>query len=117
MKVQSVQVLAELFRLFLCCSCLCGASLCISCEDKAPAQKGAAPESASLAAELPDPRKTVEPPPSSGARPLAPDLPRSEVGALPVAEDFEEEASRSMALENLEAELDRLEAEIASLPN
>lgn len=67
-----------------------------------PSSKAAAP---SAEAKLP------------GARPLAPDFPRSPVKELPVAEDFEEEASESLALENLEAELDRLEAEIASLPN
>lgn len=45
-------------------------------------------------------------------RGLAPDTPRSRGDEIATPEDFEEEASRTVALENLEAELDRLEAEI-----
>lgn len=45
-------------------------------------------------------------------RGLAPDTPRSRGEEIATPEDFEEEASRTVALENLEAELDRLEAEI-----
>jgi hypothetical protein len=45
-------------------------------------------------------------------RGLAPDTPRSRGDEISTPEDFEEEASRTVALENLEAELDRLEAEI-----
>ena len=45
-------------------------------------------------------------------RGLAPDSPRSRGEEIATPQDFEEEASRTVALENLEAELDRLEAEI-----
>ena len=44
---------------------------------------------------------------------LAPDTPSTKLGELPVASDLEEEAHKTVALENMEAELDRLEAEIA----
>jgi len=47
-------------------------------------------------------------------RGLAPDTPRSRGDEIPTSEDFEEEASRTVALENLDAELDRLEAEIVA---
>jgi hypothetical protein len=47
-------------------------------------------------------------------RGLAPDSPRSRGEEIPTSEDFEEEASRTVALENLDAELDRLEAEIVA---
>lgn len=45
--------------------------------------------------------------------PLAPSEPETKVAGTPVAEDYEEEAARTIRLENLEAELDRLEAEIS----
>lgn len=47
-------------------------------------------------------------------RGLAPDTPRSRGDEIATPEDFEEEASRTVAIENLEAELDRLEAEIVT---
>jgi hypothetical protein len=50
-------------------------------------------------------------------RGLSPDSPRSRGDEIATPEDFEEEASRTVALENLEAELDRLEAEIVASPN
>ncbi|GEM_PF-1281628 len=55
--------------------------------------------------ELPEPQ---------GAPLLAPALPTTRLGNYPVAEDLEEEAERTISPENLEAELDRLEAEIGS---
>lgn len=45
---------------------------------------------------------------------LSPDFPRTRMGDIPTSAELEEEAGKSIALENLEAELDRLEAEIAS---
>jgi hypothetical protein len=48
--------------------------------------------------------------------PLAPDEPRTKLGDFPVSAELEEEADRTVAIENLEAELDRLEAEIIGLP-
>jgi hypothetical protein len=46
---------------------------------------------------------------------LSPDAPRTRLGEVPVAADLEMEADRSVAIENLEAELDRLEAEIVAV--
>jgi len=48
--------------------------------------------------------------------PLAPDEPRTKLGDIPVSAELEEEADRTVAIENLEAELDRLEAEIIGIP-
>ncbi len=45
---------------------------------------------------------------------LSPDLPRTKMGDIPTAPELELEAAKAIAIENLEAELDRLEAEIAS---
>lgn len=47
---------------------------------------------------------------------LAPDEPRTRINDVPTSADLEEEAHRTVAVENLEAELDRLEAEIVSIP-
>jgi hypothetical protein len=44
--------------------------------------------------------------------PLAPEEPESSTPSVATPEDFEEEAARTVRLENLDAELDRLEAEI-----
>lgn len=46
---------------------------------------------------------------------LSPDIPRTRMGEIPVAADLEVEAERTVAIENLEAELDRLETEIVSI--
>jgi hypothetical protein len=43
---------------------------------------------------------------------LSPEEPSTEAPVVAVPEDFEEEAARTVKLENLDAELDRLEAEI-----
>jgi hypothetical protein len=43
---------------------------------------------------------------------LSPEEPESDAPAVATPEDFEEEAARTVKLENLDAELDRLEAEI-----
>ena len=59
-------------------------------------------------ADKPKPAKKVR------IRGLAPDTPRSRGDEIATPEDFEEEASRTVAIENLEAELDRLEAEIVT---
>lgn len=43
---------------------------------------------------------------------LAPEEPKTAVSGVPTPEDLEEEAAASLSPDNLEAELDRLEAEI-----
>lgn len=47
---------------------------------------------------------------------LSPDEPSTELGDYPTALELEAEAERTVSPENLEAELDRLEAEIAGYP-
>lgn len=61
----------------------------------------AAPEAP--AAEVADEREAAE---------LAPEDPETQPEGVPVPEDFEEEAAQTLHFENLDAELDRLEAEI-----
>ncbi len=51
------------------------------------------------------------------ALPLAPEQPTTTVEGVPTAEDFEEEAAKTLAPDNLEAELDRLESEILAEEN
>ncbi len=65
-------------------------------------------------AEKPQPKekKAKEKKPKIKLPPLAPDSPRTAVGDVAVPAELEEEASRTVAIENLETELDRLEAEI-----
>ncbi len=43
---------------------------------------------------------------------LAPEQPQTKLTGVPLPEDLEEEAARTLSPDNLEAELDRLEAEI-----
>jgi hypothetical protein len=43
---------------------------------------------------------------------LSPEEPKTKLGDLPVAEDLEDEAEKSVNLDNIDLELDRLEAEI-----
>lgn len=103
------------FRIFFIA--LCSAVFSFSCrEDRRAPEASSDPDPAPASGSVDAVDPVSQDPPLQG-RPLAPDLPHSSAGEIPVAEDFEEEASRSLALENLEAELDRLEAEIASLPN
>jgi hypothetical protein len=72
--------------------------------------------------EQPAPEPTVEAPkPEPKQAPkrlasLAPDEPRTRISDVPTSADLEEEANRTVAVENLEAELDRLEAEIVGIP-
>ncbi len=47
---------------------------------------------------------------------LSPETPKTALGAVPTPEDLEEEAHKTVAVDNLEAELDRLEAEIMAGP-
>ncbi len=73
----------------------------------------------------PEPDEMAEPAPEPQSKPkskskkrkpnlpsLAPAEPKAEVEGPPTPPDFEEEADKSIHFENLEAELDRLEAEI-----
>ena len=57
--------------------------------------------------------------PKAKARPksneLSPEVPLTRLGEVPTSEDLEEEAAKTVSVDNLEAELDRLEAEIVGL--
>ncbi|HXS16194.1 MAG TPA: hypothetical protein VN764_03345 [Polyangiaceae bacterium] len=93
----------RLFFITLCCA------LAVGCNKKSESQPEKSDKTAEKAKdEKPKAAKKVR------IRGLAPDTPRSRGDEIPTSEDFEEEASRTVALENLEAELDRLEAEIVA---
>ncbi|HSC87870.1 MAG TPA: hypothetical protein VLC09_11390 [Polyangiaceae bacterium] len=65
--------------------------------------------------EAPAPTAAPAPAPAVAEGPeLAPEQPSLASNDLPTPEDFEEEAERTVKVDNLEAELDRLEAEITS---
>lgn len=81
-------------------------------EEEAAAAKKAA-EEAKKKAEKPKTAKKAKP--KVRIANLSPDAPRTKLGEVPVAADLELEADRTVAIENLEAELDRLEAEIVSV--
>ncbi len=86
-------------------SILFSTSLFIGCDKTEEPQ----PEAKAPSEEAPTPEDDVKlPPPPS----LAPEQPTTELGTYPVPGDLEAEADRTIAIENLEAELDRLEAEI-----
>ena len=87
--------------------------------------------SALLALACSKPKPDAEPKPSPAAEPAAPaksepalddgpgaldtSLPKTEVtDGLPTEEDYEEEASKVITVDNLESELDKLEIEIAN---
>lgn len=47
--------------------------------------------------------------------PLSPEQPKTELSQIPVAEELENEAANSIGVDNIEAELDRIEAEIVRI--
>lgn len=77
------------------------------------AKKAAEAEKAAKKAEKPKPPKKSKPKVKLAG--LSPSTPRTKLGDIPSAADLEMEADRTVAIENLEAELDRLEAEITSV--
>ena len=83
-------------------SAVCGLSL--ACSKKEEPKTETAP--VSQPAEVPAPAPEIELPD------MSPDEPQTTASEIPVAEDYEEEAERTVHADNLEAELDRLEAEI-----
>ncbi len=83
----------------------------VGCGKKEEKPKDEAKSEEKAQEEKPKPKKKVR------IRGLSPDSPRSRGDEIATPEDFEEEASRTVALENLEAELDRLEAEIVGAPD
>ena len=83
-----------------------------ACDKKeAPSQEAAITEKA------PAPAQPATPAAEEDLGPLpdlSPDQPSTKLGEHPVAEDLEEEATRTISSDNLEMELERLEAEIDS---
>jgi outer membrane biosynthesis protein TonB len=79
-----------------------------------------APE-AKVAKEAPKPKAKPKPKKAKKKAPkyasLAPEVPKTREQEVPVPEDYEHEAGRTVSVENLEAELDRLEAEIVGVAN
>ena len=74
------------------------------CAEKEAEKAQDAPQAAPAAEKAP-----VEEAPAAE---LSPEEPSSETDGLAVPEDFEEEAARTVKLENVDAELDRLQVEI-----
>lgn len=64
-----------------------------------------------------EPSETAPSAPEESEPELSPEFPSTDLGEIPTFEDLELEASRTVAVQNLEAELDRLEAEIVEFPN
>lgn len=79
-------------------------------EEEAAAAAKKAQEEAKKKAEKPKTPKKAKP--KVKIANLSPAVPRTKLGEVPVSADLELEADRTVAIENLEAELDRLEAEI-----
>jgi hypothetical protein len=86
------------------------ASFTVACSKEEPKKEEPAP--------VEEPKPVKQEPKEKPIRvsALAPDEPRTRVKELPTSADLEEEAGRTVAVENLEAELDRLEAEIVGSP-
>lgn len=83
--------------------------LAAACEKKEPPPpETAAPERASASPARPAEEENV------ALTALSPDTPKTTLAGLPTPEDLEEEAANTLAADNLEAELDRLEAEITT---
>ncbi len=76
-------------------------------EDKPAPTEGAAPAASVTAPAAATP---------AALPPLSPEKPATALGTVPTPEDLEGEAERTVRVDNLEAELDRLEAEITAGP-
>jgi hypothetical protein len=77
-------------------------------QDNKPAEEKPAPAAPEAKVDV-DAAKTAE---SLTLPELSPEEPKTKLGELPVAEDLEEEAEKSVNLDNIDLELDRLQAEI-----
>ena len=83
------------------------ACLAVGCKKEPPPE----PEKPKEAAK-PEAKRERPEPPRVRLPSLSPDEPATKVEGAPTPTDFEAEADRTVRFENLEAELDRLEAEI-----
>lgn len=85
-------------------------ALCVGagCEKKEEAPS----EPATPVTAKPSAAKTAQRPTEGPLAELAPEEPQTKLSGVPLPEDLEEEAARTLSPDNLEAELDRLEAEI-----
>jgi hypothetical protein len=61
--------------------------------------------------------KAAKPKKSQRYAALTPDLPKTKLSEIPTVAELEEEAAKRIKPENLESELDRLEAEIVGFEN
>lgn len=95
------------------------AMVCVACEQTpAPSESENGAVSAPAKPDpAPSPNQASPAPGAVALPPLAPDFPQTQLGEIPTSEDLEDEAENTVALQNLEAELDRLEAEIVDSPN
>ncbi len=92
------------------------AMLLLTACDRTPPEPTPEP-SAETKPEPPTSPKESATPEADENPPLSPDFPKTKLGEIPTSEDLEREAENTVALQNLEAELDRLEAEIVESPN
>lgn len=96
---------------------------CVACDQTPPkdesesSQASAPPKPAVATAPPVGAAPTAAPAQGEVTPPLAPDFPQTKLGDIPTSEDLEDEADNTVAFQNLEAELDRLEAEIVDSPN
>lgn len=90
----------------------------VACENKSSTTSSAPAPNASVAAPAPAPTPSAEPPSAATAgNPTIPAAAANEpAAAVPVPEDYEEQAKRAVTADNLDTELDKLEKTIASAP-
>lgn len=101
-RKRSGRPLAALFLAFLVIGV-------VGCDKKEPTEASTEPVTSASAVSATNPPAT-----SADVRvaALAPEEPSTVVSGIPTPEDYEEEAARTLSPDYLEAELDRLEAEI-----
>lgn len=92
-------------------SALLGALSLAGCSKEAP--EPADEETVTQPSAPPAVAPTPPPEPTAVKVPLSPATPKTQPSGVVTPEDLEEEAAGSVQLDNLEAELDRLEAEIS----
>jgi hypothetical protein len=90
----------------------------VACENKSATTSNAPAPNASVAATpVPTPTPSAEPPSAATAgNPMIPAAVNAPAAAVPVPQDYEEEAKRAVTADSLDTELDKLEKTIARRP-
>jgi hypothetical protein len=102
-------------KLPLITALLLSLSVVPACGNKKEEEAKKAAEAAKKAKKAEKPKAPKKAKPKVKLAELSPSTPRTKLGDVPAAADLELEADRTVAIENLEAELDRLEAEIVTV--